>query len=33
VVTPFGALVLGYIGNSVLFSFIDAKKPKMDDDV
>jgi hypothetical protein len=33
VVTPFGALVLGYIGNSVLFSFIDAKKPKTDDDV
>jgi hypothetical protein len=31
VVTPFGALVLGYIGNSILFSFIDAKKPKIDE--
>jgi hypothetical protein len=28
VITPFGALVLGYIGNSVFFSFVDAKKPK-----
>lgn len=27
VITPFGAVVLGYIGNSVFFSFIDAKKP------
>ena len=31
VVTPFGALVLGYMGNSILFSFIDAKKPKIED--
>ena len=27
VVTPFGAIVLGYLGNSVFFSFISAKKP------
>ena len=28
VVTPFSAVVLGYFGNSVFFSFVDAKKPK-----
>lgn len=28
VVTKFGAVVLGYIGNSAFFSFIDTKKPK-----
>ncbi len=28
VITPFGAVVLGYIGNSVFFSFVDAKMPK-----
>lgn len=28
VVTPFGAVVLGYIGNSTFFSFVDTKKPK-----
>ena len=28
VITPFGAVILGYIGNSVFFSFVDAKKPK-----
>lgn len=27
VVTPFGALILGYLGNSVFFSFVSAKKP------
>jgi hypothetical protein len=27
VITPFGAVILGYIGNSVFFSFVDAKKP------
>ena len=27
VVTPFGAIVLGYLGNSVFFSFVTAKKP------
>ena len=28
VITPFSAVVLGYLGNSVFFSFITAKKPK-----
>jgi hypothetical protein len=28
VITPFGAVVLGYIGNSIFFSFVDAKMPK-----
>jgi hypothetical protein len=28
VVTKFGAVILGYIGNSVFFSFIDSRKPK-----
>lgn len=27
VVTKFGAIVLGYLGNSVFFSFVSAKKP------
>ena len=27
VVTPFAALILGYLGNSVFFSFVSAKKP------
>ncbi len=27
VITPFSAVVLGYMGNSVFFSFVDAKKP------
>lgn len=27
VVTPFGAVVLGYLGNSVFFSFVQARKP------
>lgn len=27
VITPFSAIVLGYFGNSVFFSFVDAKKP------
>ena len=27
VITPFSALIIGYVGNSLLFSFIDAKKP------
>lgn len=27
VITPFSALILGYVGNSVFFSFVDAKKP------
>jgi len=29
VVTKFGAVILGYIGNSVFFSFVDVKKPKI----
>jgi tetrahydromethanopterin S-methyltransferase subunit E len=29
VVTKFGAVILGYIGNSIFFSFVDAKKPKV----
>lgn len=28
VVTKFGAVVLGYMGNSIFFSFLDVKKPK-----
>ena len=31
VITPFSAVVLGYVGNSVFFSFIDAKQPKLKD--
>ena len=27
VITPFSAVVLGYVGNSLFFSFVDAKKP------
>lgn len=27
VVTKFGAIILGYLGNSVFFSFVSAKKP------
>lgn len=29
VVTKFGAVVLGYVGNSTFFSFIDVRKPKV----
>lgn len=29
VVTPFAAVTLGYIGNSIFFSFVDSKKPKL----
>ena len=32
VITPFSAVVLGYFGNSVFFSFIDAKKPTAKDE-
>lgn len=28
VITPFSAVVIGYIGNSLFFSFVDAKMPK-----
>lgn len=28
VVTEFGAVMLGYFGNSLFFSFLDTKKPK-----
>lgn len=28
VVTKFGAVALGYLGNSMFFSFLDVKKPK-----
>lgn len=28
VITPFSAVVLGYFGNSVFFSFVSAKEPK-----
>lgn len=31
VVTKFGAVVLGYVGNSTFFSFIDVRKPKISD--
>lgn len=27
-ITKFNAVILGYLGNSVFFSFIDTKKPK-----
>jgi hypothetical protein len=30
VITPFSALVIGYMGNSIFFSFVDAKKPVTD---
>lgn len=33
VVTPFSALVIGYFGNSLFFSFISAKAPKPKDEV
>lgn len=33
VVTKFGAVILGYVGNSTFFSFVDVKKPKVDDPV
>ncbi len=29
VVTRFSAVILGYFGNSIFFSFVDAKKPKV----
>lgn len=29
VVTKFGAVIIGYIGNSLFFSFVDVKKPKV----
>lgn len=29
VVTKFGAVILGYMGNSLFFSFVDVKKPKV----
>lgn len=29
VVTKFGAVVLGYAGNSTFFSFVDVRKPKV----
>lgn len=32
VVTKFGAVILGYIGNSIFFSFVDVKKPKIGTD-
>ena len=28
VVTKFGAVILGYIGNSAFFSFVEVRKPK-----
>ena len=28
-ITKFGAVILGYIGNSIFFSFVDVKKPKV----
>lgn len=31
VVTKFGAVVLGYVGNSTFFSFVDVRKPKVVD--
>jgi hypothetical protein len=30
VVTKFGAVILGYVGNSTFFSFMDVRKPKID---
>lgn len=32
VVTKFGAIILGYLGNSVFFSFVTAKKPVVPED-
>jgi len=32
VITPFGAIVLGYVGNSAFFSFVDARKPNIKSD-
>jgi hypothetical protein len=32
VVTKFGAVVLGYVGNSTFFSFVDVRKPKIAED-
>ena len=32
VVTKFGAVALGYIGNSAFFSFVDVRKPKVAED-
>lgn len=32
VITKFGAVILGYIGNSIFFSFVDVKKPKLGTD-
>lgn len=29
VITKFGAVVLGYAGNSIFFSFVDVRKPKV----
>lgn len=29
VVTKFGALILGYVGNSTFFSFVEVRKPKI----
>lgn len=29
VITPFASVALGYMGNSIFFSFIDSKKPKL----
>ena len=29
VVTPFGAVILGYLGNSVFFSVVETRKPKL----
>jgi hypothetical protein len=29
VVTKFGAVILGYVGNSTFFSFVDVRKPKV----
>lgn len=28
-VTKFSALILGYMGNSIFFTFVDVKKPKI----
>jgi hypothetical protein len=28
VITPFSAVITGYVGNSLFFSFVDAKLPK-----
>lgn len=29
VITKFGAVILGYMGNSLFFSFVNVKKPKI----